>query len=94
MRRKARRGGARQADLTVEGIGAQGDGLASLDGRPVFLPLTLAGDRVRARIVGERGGAFRGEVLEFLAEGTGRVEPPCPHIGPCGGSARNLVGGV
>ena len=49
MRRRARRGGGRQVELVVEGLGARGDGFASLDGRPVFVPFTVPGDRGRAR---------------------------------------------
>ncbi len=87
MRRRARRGGGRQVELVIEGLGARGDGFASLDGRPVFVPFTLAGDRVRVRLTGERGGGYKAEVLELLEEGAGRIEPPCPHFGTCGGCA-------
>ena len=79
MRRRARRGGGRQVELVVEGLGARGDGFASLDGRPVFVPFTVPGDRVRARLTGERGGGYKAEILELLDEGAGRVEPPCPQ---------------
>ncbi|WP_282607291.1 class I SAM-dependent RNA methyltransferase [Pelagibius sp. Alg239-R121] len=85
MRRKTRRGGGRQMELTVETLGARGDGVTQLDGRPVFLPMTLPGDRVIARIQGERGGGLKAEVVELLETGSGRVDPPCPHFGPCGG---------
>ncbi len=87
MRRRARRGGGRQVELVVEGLGARGDGFATLDGRPVFVPFTVPGDRVRARLTGERGGGYKAEILELLDEGAGRVEPPCPHFGTCGGCA-------
>ncbi|MHA1152227.1 MAG: class I SAM-dependent RNA methyltransferase [Alphaproteobacteria bacterium] len=85
MRRRARRGGGRQVELVIEGLGARGDGFARLDGRLVFVPFTLAGDRVRVRLTGTRGGDYKAEVLELLDEGPGRVEPPCPHFGTCGG---------
>lgn len=87
MRRRARKGGGQQAELTIEAVGAHGDGFASWQGRPVFIPLTLAGDRVRVRLAPARAGAFKGEVLELLEEGSGRISPPCPHFGPCGGCA-------
>ncbi len=87
MRRRARRGGGRQVELVIEGLGARGDGFASLDGRPVFVPFTLTGDRVRLRLTGERGSGYKAEMLELLEEGPGRVEPPCPHFGTCGGCA-------
>src|SRR3546814_19288996 len=56
MRRRARRGGGRQLEVIVETLGAKGDGLATVDGRPLFLPQTLPGDRVLARVTGERRG--------------------------------------
>lgn len=87
MRRRVRKGGGRQVELTVETIGARGDGVGTLDGRPVFVPFTVPGDRVLARISGEHQGGFRAEAVELLAEGPGRVPPPCPHFGLCGGCA-------
>jgi len=87
MPRQARRGGGRQVELGVTALGGRGDGLAEHEGRPVFLPFTLPGDRVRARLTGTRAGGFTAEVIELLAEGPSRVAPPCPHFGPCGGCA-------
>src|SRR3546814_7125829 len=54
---------SRQLEVIVEALGAKGDGLATVDGRPLFLPQTLPGDRVLARVTGERGGGFKGEVI-------------------------------
>jgi 23S rRNA (uracil1939-C5)-methyltransferase len=79
------RGGKRQVELTVERVGGRGDGLAELDGLPVFVPLTVPGDRVRVRIEGERAGGLAAEVLELVEPGPGRVEPPCALFGRCGG---------
>lgn len=87
MRRKARKGGGRQVNLEIAAIGARGDGFAELEGRPVFVPQTVPGDRLRVRVTGETSAGFRGEPMELIAEGPGRQEPPCPHFGPCGGCA-------
>src|SRR3546814_18580334 len=75
------------SDLTIEALGAKGDGLATVDGRPLFLPQTLPGERVLARVTGERGGSFKGEVIELLQSAPHRADPPCPFFGPCGGCA-------
>jgi len=85
MRRKARPGGGKQLEVRVESLGARGDGLARYEGRPLYLAQCLPGDLVRVRVTGKQANGFRGEVVELLAEGPGRVEPPCPHFGPCGG---------
>lgn len=85
MRRRARPGGGRQETLEIEAIGARGDGFAQTAEGLVFVPLAAPGDRLTVRLTGEKGGALRGEIVELLAEGPARVEPPCPHFGPCGG---------
>jgi hypothetical protein len=38
-------------ELSVERLGARGDGIAEHGGEAVFLPFTMRGDRVRARLV-------------------------------------------
>lgn len=85
MKRKARRGGGRQIEVTVEALGARGDGVVTLEDGPLFLPLTLPGERVVAHVVGRQGGALQGDALELVEASAVRVEPPCPHFGPCGG---------
>ncbi len=87
MRRRARPGGGRQLEVTIEGVGARGDGYARHEGAMIYVPLTLTGDRVRIRVTGARAGGAKGEIIELLSEGPGRREPPCPHFGPCGGCA-------
>ncbi|GMG84225.1 class I SAM-dependent RNA methyltransferase [Paralimibaculum aggregatum] len=65
-------------DFVIERLGAQGDGVVAESA--VFVPLTLPGETVRARRLGDRATLER--VLEPSPE---RVEPECPHYGSCGG---------
>ena len=60
-------------------MGAQGDGIAA---GPMFVPLTLPGERVRVRREGERA-----EIDELLSRSPDRIEPVCRHFGVCGGCA-------
>jgi len=69
-------------ELTVAAIGAAGDGVARSPGGTVFLPRTLPGETVQARLTGPRG-----EAETWLTESPDRVTPPCPHFGLCGGCA-------
>lgn len=84
MRRHTRPGGGRQVEVTIEGLGGRGDGVATFEGKPVFVPQTVAGDRLRVKLTAEKGGGWRGEPVELLEEGPGRQEPVCGHFGPCG----------
>jgi 23S rRNA (uracil1939-C5)-methyltransferase len=78
---------ARQAEIAVERIGGQGDGIGQFEGRPVYVPATVPGDRLSVRIVTAKGDGLAGEAIELLAPGPARVEPPCPYFGRCGGCA-------
>jgi 23S rRNA (uracil1939-C5)-methyltransferase len=68
-----------ELDVLIDSVGAQGDGVAA---GPIFIPLTLPGEQVRARVHKDRGDAEA--VLTASAD---RVAPPCPHFGVCGGCA-------
>ena len=68
-----------EAELRIDALGAQGDGLAA---GPVYVPLALPGERVRARVAGDRA-----TLLEVLTESPERIAPVSPHYGRCGGCA-------
>ena len=75
------------AELVVERIGARGDGVANWRRETVYLPFTLPGERVRARLGMRRGGGREGRVVERLAGAVRHAAPQCPHFGRCGGCA-------
>ena len=70
--------------VDINAVGAQGDGLAIGGPRnaPIFVPLTLPGERVNVQLDGQRG-----DLEEILTASADRVSPPCPHFGDCGGCA-------
>ena len=68
------------AELAIARVGRRGDGQPAA-GLP-HTPLTLPGERVRARVDGERA-----EAVELLHASPERAAPPCPHFGACGGCA-------
>jgi len=67
-------------EIRIARLGARGDGVG--EGGAPYVPYTLPGERVRARILGDRGAASA--ILEPAAQ---RVVPQCPHFGRCGGCA-------
>lgn len=86
MRRKRRKGGGRNFEVTVEAVGARGDGLATSDaGETLYIPLTLPGERVLAREDSPLAGGIVCHPVELLELSDERVDPPCPHFGACGG---------
>lgn len=87
-KKSSRKTAARPAapvEVTVTGLGGRGDGVADLNGKPLFVPFALPGERVRARPIGPRGDGIAADLDQVLEPAAERVTPPCPHFGTCGG---------
>lgn len=72
--------------LTIEALGAQGDGIAHHDGHSIFLPETLPGEVVELDLSDDGVGD-----VTLIETSPHRVEPPCPHFGMCGGCTMQHV---
>ncbi|MGV8998337.1 MAG: class I SAM-dependent RNA methyltransferase [Parvibaculaceae bacterium] len=72
-----------EIDITIDSLGHLGDGVADVDGAQVFVPLTLAGERVTVRLTADG----RADLLRILEPSASRIKPPCNHFGQCGGCA-------
>ncbi|MBT6096519.1 MAG: class I SAM-dependent RNA methyltransferase [Rhodospirillaceae bacterium] len=85
-KRNHRKPPAERLELTIQSLGRHGDGIAERDDSrvsgPIYVPFTLAGERIEAEVRGERASLVR--VIDAAPE---RVEPPCPLFGQCGGCA-------
>ncbi|MGD9815759.1 MAG: class I SAM-dependent RNA methyltransferase [Hyphomonadaceae bacterium] len=66
--------------LEVAAMGARGDSTAEGERGPIYAPFALPGERIRARVTGDRA-----ELLEVLAASAERQEAVCRHFGRCGG---------
>lgn len=67
-------------DLAFGGMGVARD-----DGYVVFVPDTVTGDRVRARVRRARRKYADADLVEVLTPSPDRVEAECPYIPLCGG---------
>lgn len=72
-------------EVTVEKIVPGGSGLAFAENLTVFVPLTVPGDRLCARIHQLKGKTAFAEIERIIEPSPLRVEPPCPYFGACGG---------
>jgi 23S rRNA (uracil1939-C5)-methyltransferase len=59
--------------------------LARVDGKAVFVPLTLPGEEARIRITQSKPGFDEAEAEEIVAASSERIPAACPHYGACGG---------
>lgn len=62
-----------------------GAGLARDEGKAIFVPFTLPGESVEARIARDHGSYAEAELQSVLEASPQRATPPCPYFGECGG---------
>ncbi|MBX4907950.1 MULTISPECIES: class I SAM-dependent RNA methyltransferase [Rhizobium] len=65
--------------VTIEKLGAQGDGIANQAEGPVYVPFSLPGETVAIARVKSHG-----TIMSIAAPSPDRQEPPCRHFGPDG----------
>ncbi len=73
------------SDLEIVKLVAGGEGLGFLEGKAVFVPGVLPGERVRVRVAQRRRDFDRADLLEIVEASPHRVSPLCRYAGVCGG---------
>ncbi|MCP3056206.1 class I SAM-dependent RNA methyltransferase [Aurantimonas marianensis] len=66
--------------VTIDRLGARGDGIAETGAGAIFVPFTLPGE-----VVAIATGGPRAEAAMIIDASPHRQTPPCPHFGTCGG---------
>ena len=69
----------------IDGFTHGGEGVARIEGKAVFVPGALPGERVVLRVVDDRARWARAALVEVVDPSPDRVEPPCPYVPACGG---------
>jgi 23S rRNA (uracil1939-C5)-methyltransferase len=75
----------RSVELKIEDVAFGGKGVARDEGKAVFIPFTIDGERVTAKIVREKKQFAEGELVGLLEPSLHRVPSGCPYFGRCGG---------
>ena len=75
--------------VTIEAIGHRGDGIATTQDGPLYVPFALPGERVEIERQG--AGTERARIVAILQPSAERVAPLCRHFGTCGGCALQML---
>lgn len=77
--------------LTITALGAGADGIGEYRKKPVFVPKTVAGDVIEARIFKKTRDHWLARMTQIHTPGPARADPPCPHYAECGGCSLQHV---
>ncbi|MBD2463851.1 23S rRNA (uracil(1939)-C(5))-methyltransferase RlmD [Oscillatoria sp. FACHB-1407] len=72
-------------ELTITDLNHDGAGVGRLEGRVVFVPETVVGDRLLARLVRVKPNYSYGKLHELIESSPHRVRPSCIVADKCGG---------
>lgn len=72
-------------NIEIESVAAEGNGLAHVDGKVLFVPKCVPGDVVDVVLTRKRKGFMQGDLIELVQPSPIRQAPVCPHYGICGG---------
>ncbi len=74
-------------ELEITDVAFGGKGVGRANGKTVFVPLAIDGEKVAVRIVREQKKFSEAELERIDLPSPHRVEPRCPYFGSCGGCA-------
>lgn len=72
-------------EVKIEDVTHEGEGVGKLDGFTVFVPKTIGGDVVKAKIISAKKTYARALIEELITSSEHRVTPKCSVYDKCGG---------
>ncbi len=78
-------------DLELTAMVYGGRALGRHEGRPIFVPFGVPGERVLARITQDKRSYAFAEMVDVIVPSPERIEPRCPHFGVCGGCQQQQI---
>ncbi|MDD4031553.1 MAG: TRAM domain-containing protein, partial [Bacteroidales bacterium] len=72
-------------NIYIESVAAEGNSLAYVNGKALFVPMAVPGDVVDVQVTRKRRSHMEGIILKLVKPSPMRLEPFCSHFGDCGG---------
>lgn len=72
-------------ELKIENVSAQGSGIGRHEGMAVFVPMTAAGDVIKAHILKVKPNCAFAKIEEIILPSPDRIQPDCTSYSKCGG---------
>ncbi len=74
-----------EVEVTIDNIGADGEGIGRIDGYALFIKDALIGDVVKAKVMKAKKNYAYARLMEIITPSPYRITPPCDIARQCGG---------
>ena len=71
--------------LAIQDVAFGGKGVARHDGKVFFVPFTIPGEKVTARVRRQKKNFAEADLISVDEPSPDRITAPCPYFGNCGG---------
>lgn len=71
--------------VKIERLGDNGEGIATNNGKVIFVPFALPGEEAKVHIIFDKKNYFVAKLIEIISPSNDRINPPCPYFSKCGG---------
>ncbi len=75
-----------EVELAITGVNHRGEGVGRYNGFTLFVPRSIPGETIRARVTELKKNYAGAELLQVVQASERRVSPGCPVFESCGGS--------
>lgn len=73
------------SNVRIEQVAAEGNSLAHIDGKVLFVPQAVPGDVVDVLVTRKKSAFMEGRIHRIIEESPDRLKPFCEYFGMCGG---------
>lgn len=74
-----------EIEVVIDRQGSNGEGVATVDGKIVFVPFALPKEKVLIKIINDKNSFLIGKLIKVIYQSDSRCEPRCPNFSKCGG---------
>ena len=74
-----------KVQVRIESVAFKGYGVARINGKVIFIPFALTGDKAWIEVVEEKKKYSVGRLIQIVDPSPWRVNPPCLYFEMCGG---------
>jgi 23S rRNA (uracil1939-C5)-methyltransferase len=78
-------------NLEIQDVAFGGKGVARHEGKVFFVPFTIPGEKISARVLRQKKSFGEAELVKVDVASPDRVTPPCPYFERCGGCSYQHV---
>lgn len=75
----------KEYELDIVAQGYNGEGIAKVDGYPIFIEGALTGEKIKVKVLKANKNYGYGKIEEIIIKSEERVEPACNNYKKCGG---------